>query len=291
MNTSLSKLCTRAYAGFDIGDHIAESGAKNGKAMPKSESKSGIPPKPEWATDVSELRKRLNLSQTAFGRRLHSSAMGISRWERGMHEPPAGIYIELGNLAGASLCWYFWGRAGLRNEDLMRVMPKLRESINRTSVINFQIANAGGGHKRPKAAQLVAVPLVKVVAASHGGNGDSAPTLHDAPVETMIAAPKAWCPNPAATTCLRVKGNSMNPLLYDGYILVADSSQTDPSKLDGKIVIAWHKDKGLTVSRLQAYDHTEVLRAENSAYESIVLNKKQAWKIVAKVLWWIGKAP
>jgi SOS-response transcriptional repressor LexA len=107
----------------------------------------------------------------------------------------------------------------------------------------------------------------------------------------MIAAPKAWCPNPAATTCLRVKGNSMNPLLYDGYILVADSSQTDPSKLDGKIVIAWHKDKGLTVSRLQAYDHTEVLRAENSAYESIVLNKKHSWKIVAKVLWWIGKAP
>ncbi|MCU1341660.1 MAG: putative prophage repressor [Candidatus Acidoferrum typicum] len=291
MNTSLSKVRTRAYADCDIGDHLDEIGSQNGKAMPKSQSKSGIPPKPEWATAISELRQRLNLSQTAFGRRLHSSAMGISRWERGTHEPPAGIYIELGNLAGAPLCWYFWGRAGLRNEDLMRVMPKLRESINRANVINFQIASAGGGHKRPKVAQLVAVPLVKVVAASHGENGDSVPTLHDAPVETMIAAPKAWCPNPSTTTCLRVKGNSMNPLLYDGYILVVDSSQTDPSNLDGKIVIAWHKDKGLTVSRLQAYDHTEVLRAENSAYDSIVLNKKHSWKIVAKVLWWIGRAP
>jgi len=208
-----------------------------------------------------------------------------------MGEPTAGSYIELGNLAGVPVCWYFWGRAGLRNEDFMRVMPKLRKRIRRTNVINFQIANAGGGHKRSKIAQLVAVPLVKVVAASHGENGDSVPTLHDAPVEGMIAAPKDWCPTPSATTCLRVKGNSMNPLLYDGYILVADSSQTDPSKLDGKIVIAWHKDKGLTVSRLQAYDHTEVLRAENSAYESVVLNKKHSWKIVAKVLWWIGKAP
>ena len=259
--------------------------------MRKSRSKSGIPPKPDWATIIFELRQRLNLSQTAFGRRLHSSAMGISRWERGTHEPPAGIYIELGNLAGAPLCWYFWGRAGLRNEDFMRVMPKLGKGIRRTNVINFQIANAGGGRKRLKVRQLVAIPLVKVVAASHGENGDSVPILHDAPVESMIAAPKDWCPNPAATTCLRVKGNSMNPLLYDGYILVADSSQTDPSKLDGKIVIAWHKDKGLTVSRLQAYDHTEVLRAENSAYESVVLNKKHSWKIVAKVLWWIGKAP
>ena len=270
---------------------MAEIDPKNGKAIRKSQSKSGMPPKPDWATTISELRQRLNLSQTAFGRRLHSSAMGISRWERGTHEPPAHIYIELGNLAGAPLCWYFWARAGLRKEDFMRVMPKLRESIDRTNIINFQIASAGGGHKRPKVAQLVAVPLVKVVAASHGENGDSVATLRDAPVEGMIAAPQDWCPNPAATTCLRVKGNSMNPLLYDGYILVVDSSQNDASKLDGKIVIAWHKDKGLTVSRLQAYDHTEVLRAENSAYESVVLNKKHSWKIVAKVLWWIGKAP
>jgi SOS-response transcriptional repressor LexA len=259
--------------------------------MRKSLGNPQIPLKPEWAANISDLRQHLNLSQSVFGGRLSSSAMSVSRWERGTQEPSAGSYIELGNLAGAPVCWYFWDRAGLRNEEFIRVMPKLKKSMRRTNVINFQIANAGGGHKRPEVAQLVAVPLVKVVAASHGENGDSVPTLHDAPVESMIAAPKDWCPNPATTTCLRVKGNSMNPLLYDGYILVADSSQTDPSKLDGKIVIAWHKDKGLTVSRLQAYDHTEVLRAENSAYESIVLNKKHSWRIVAKVLWWIGKAP
>jgi SOS-response transcriptional repressor LexA len=264
---------------------------RTAKPMRKSQSTSGILPKPDWAANISELRQRLNLSQAVFGGRLNSSAMSVSRWERGNQEPSAGSYIELGNLAGAPVCWYFWDRAGLRNEDFMRVMPNLRKRIRHTNVINFQIANAGSGRKRLKVRQLVAIPLVKVVAASHGENGDGVPTLHDAPVESMIAAPMAWCPNPAATTCLRVKGNSMNPLLYDGYILVVDSSQIDPSKLDGKIVIAWHKDKGLTVSRLQAYDHTEVLRAENSAYESIVLNKKHSWKIVAKVLWWIGKAP
>src|ERR1700676_1219936 len=104
--------------------------------MPKSESKSGIPPKPEWATTISELRQRLNLSQLAFGRRLHSSAMGISRWERGTQEPGAGTYMELGILAGAPLCWFFGAGAGVRNEDLMRVMPKLRKSSNRTNIIN-----------------------------------------------------------------------------------------------------------------------------------------------------------
>ena len=83
----------------------------------------------------------------------------------------------------------------------------------------------------------------------------------------------------------------MNPLINDGYILAVDSSQNDRAMLDGKIVIAWHKDMGLTVSRFQRYDHTEVLHPENREYESIVVDSKHPWKILAKVLWWIGKAP
>ena len=81
------------------------------------------------------------------------------------------------------------------------------------------------------------------------------------------------------------------PLINDGYILAVDSSQTDLSELSDKVVIAWHKDMGLMVSRLQHYDHTEVLQPENNEYESIVLNNKHKWKIMAKVLWRIGKEP
>jgi len=61
--------------------------------------------------------------------------------------------------------------------------------------------------------------------------------------------------------------------------------------LNGKIVIARHKDKGLTVSRLHRYDHTLVLRSENPSYEAVTLSAKERWKIVAKVLWWIGSEP
>lgn len=213
--------------------------------------------------------------------------MAVSRWERGAQEPPIGSYVELGTLAGDPLCWYFWGRAGLRKEELMRVLPKLRS----TNMINFQIVGAGGGLKKSKAPQLIAIPLLKLVAASHGENGDNSAVLHDAPVESMIAAPKDWCPNPSSTSCLRVKGNSMSPLIFDGYILAVDSSQTDHSELNGKIVIAWNKDMGLTVSRLQRYEDTEVLHPENRDYESIVIDNNHRWKILARVLWWIGKAP
>ena len=102
--------------------------------------------------------------------------MAVSRWERGVLEPAASTYIELGNLAGAPGCWYFWGRAGLRSEDLMRVMPKLRRRMPPVNIVNFQTASAGGGRRKAAVPQLVAIPLLKVVAASHGesGDGDSA---------------------------------------------------------------------------------------------------------------------
>jgi SOS-response transcriptional repressor LexA len=247
---------------------------------------------PQWAASVSRLRHGLNLSQTAFGNILRSSAMAISRWERGTQEPSAGSYIELGNLAGAPICWYFWGRAGLHTDDVIGSLPESQPQ-NQMHAINLKTAHAGSGRKRLNAPELIAIPVLKIVVASHGEEGE-APTstsLHDAPVESVIAAPKEWCPNPSTTTCLRVKGNSMKPLIYDGYIVVVDTSQQDHSKLDGKIVIARNKDKGLVVSRLQAYDHTEVLRAENSEYKSVVLGGKEPWKIVGKVLWWIGQAP
>jgi SOS-response transcriptional repressor LexA len=47
----------------------------------------------------------------------------------------------------------------------------------------------------------------------------------------------------------------------------------------------------MTVSRLNQSDHTVILQSENASYQSITLGRKKKWKIVAKVLWWIGKSP
>jgi SOS-response transcriptional repressor LexA len=42
---------------------------------------------------------------------------------------------------------------------------------------------------------------------------------------------------------------------------------------------------------LQRYGHTDTLQPENREYQSITLDSKHKWKVLAKVLWWIGKAP
>jgi SOS-response transcriptional repressor LexA len=81
----------------------------------------------------------------------------------------------------------------------------------------------------------------------------------------------------------------MMPLLHDAYVIVVDTSQTNSRKLYGHIVVAGHKESGLVVSRLQRFDHTEVLVPENREYQSIAISPPD-WRIVAKVLWWIGRA-
>jgi SOS-response transcriptional repressor LexA len=184
----------------------------------------------------------------------------------------------------------------LSREDLLRVVPQLQARLRKAQLPDLEVVAAGSGGKRPRSKtklQLVAIPLLKSVAVAHGekGGGEGSELLHDASIESMIAAPKGWCPNPSTTSCVRVSGNSMSPLIHDGYILAVDSAQTEINELNGKIVIAWHRDRGLTVSRLNRFDHTIVLQSENSNYESITLSGNQKWKIVAKVLWWIGKSP
>jgi transcriptional regulator with XRE-family HTH domain len=85
---------------------------------------------PEWSQNILAFRKALKLTQGELGKRLNTSAMAVSRWERGDAEPPADAYIRLGNIADDPLCWFFWGRAGLSTADVMRVLPTAR-AVNR----------------------------------------------------------------------------------------------------------------------------------------------------------------
>ena len=251
-------------------------------------SKTSNPGQFEWAARINAFRRRLSLSQSELGKRLDASAMAVSRWERGVQEPPANISIQLGNLTGDPECWYFWGRAGLHTDDLMRVLPSIRSRLRRDRPPDLRIVQAGVHRVPKKKSQMVAIPVLPVVAATHGGKGDPAISLQQARPESLLAAPNQWCPNPAYTSCLRVRGRSMMPLIHDGYIIVVDTSQTNRRKLYGHIVVAAHKEQGLIVSRLQRYEDTEVLVPENREYDSTALSTN--WRIVAKILWWIGRS-
>jgi len=244
---------------------------------------------PEWSRTIANFRDSLKLSQSELGKRLGTSAMAVSRWERGIQEAPANIYIQLGNLAGDPLCWYFWGCAGLHTADVTRVLPAARRRLHEDRFPILRVAPADGREKGPTA-DFVAVPLLPIHAGTSGQAGDKSADLEQMRPEAMLAAPIDWCPNPKSTVCLRVKGNSMSPLILDGYIIAIDTRDVDHDKLVGEIVVAWSAEKGFLVSRLIRFDHTDVLVSDRREHESISLAPEAKWRIMGRVLWWTGTA-
>ena len=251
---------------------------------------------PEWSSAIFSLRHRLGLSQSDFGSRLHYSAMAVSRWETGKQEPTSRCFIQLGNMAGQPGCWLFWARAGLNSADLRQMFPASRASLGPKNSLDFEIVHTGSGVKRlrPKGApklQMVALPLLEMHTGTIGQAGGQFADFDSAPAQEMIAAPAFWCPNPAQTTCLRVKGTSMSPLINDGDVVVFDASQTNPDELNRKIVVAWHRESGLSLARFIAADGVHLLESENRDYNPVTVEKDRKWQIVGRVLWWIRKGP
>jgi transcriptional regulator with XRE-family HTH domain len=74
---------------------------------------NGTSNKPDWAKAMEKLRDQMQLSQAGMAKRLDVTAMAISRWERGIHRPPAEIFVAYGKLAGRPTCWYYWKLIGL----------------------------------------------------------------------------------------------------------------------------------------------------------------------------------
>jgi SOS-response transcriptional repressor LexA len=248
---------------------------------------------PEWASKILKVRRRLGLNQSEFAARLNYSAMALSRWESGSHEPTSEAYIQMGNLAGEPEASWFWTRAGMKSADVSRMFPEGGGIMREANFPDFEIVVAGGGHKVAKArakTKLVAVPVLDVHAGAHGEKGDQVLDLDQANVAEMIAAPILWCPNPAATSCLRVRGSSMSPLIYSGDIVAVDCSAIDMSKLNGKIVVAWNRKTGLTLSRFLLLKGMQLLESENRDYKPIPLGKDRNWRIVGRVLWWIRRS-
>ncbi|MGA7919527.1 MAG: S24 family peptidase [Candidatus Acidiferrales bacterium] len=249
---------------------------------------------PEWTSKILKLRERLGLNQSEFAARLNYSAMALSRWESGAHEPTSRAYIQMGNLAGEPEASWFWTRAGMKSADVSRMFPEGGGVLREADFPNFEIVVAGPVRKFGRFSaklKLVAVPVLDVHAGAHGQRGDQILDLTRANVEQTIAAPLSWCPHPSTTTCLRVRGSSMSPLVNDGDTVAVDSSATDISELNGKIVIAWNRKTGLTVSRFLLLNGMQLLESENRNFRPIPLGMDRNWRIIGKVLWWIRRAP
>src|SRR6202041_2505440 len=122
-------------------------------------------PPAEWVPKILQLRKGLGLNQSEFASRLNYSAMALSRWESGTHEPTAEAYVQMGNLADGRDSTWFWTRAGLKSADVSRMFPEGSGVLRKADYPDFEIVIAGSGGKRSATktkAKLVAIPVLAV---------------------------------------------------------------------------------------------------------------------------------
>jgi phage repressor protein C with HTH and peptisase S24 domain len=134
---------------------------------------------------------------------------------------------------------------------------------------------------------LVPIRFLRVAANTAKVRGSLENDLRQARSDQIIAAPRLWCPNPTHTICMRVRGNSMEPTLFDGYIVVVDQRQTEKKKLNQKMIVVHHHDFGLVVSRFCRMQDLQALVSDNRTYDPVMWSPE--WSVVGKVLWWIGQ--
>ena len=235
--------------------------------------------RPEWAERLEHLRKELGWSQAALARKLQVSPMAASRWERGVNQPTAAIYIRLGKLAPDPDRWYFWEKAGLTRRDL-------EKSTNFKAARSSPIEAGGNRLQRKKVTpDLLPVPMYWPFPQDYS---PGTTLLKDLKPVDVVVVPKEWCGPTDSTVCLRIEDDRMYPLMQVGTTVGVDLRQTELDSMQGKLVLALHPEKGAIVRWLQRYGDAWVLVPENRAYNPDFLNAE--WRVIGRALWWFSKS-
>jgi SOS-response transcriptional repressor LexA len=239
---------------------------------------------PEWAAVIGKLMRGKRLTQQTLAAKMNVTQASISNWIAGKKEPKPEMYFRMAKL---------WPDA-----------PEIPLLLKRASDISgsFQVPGYEPmiGKRKPASgtrgvrfgklsSDAVEVPLLKDPAAT--GNPRQ---INEHDIEEFMAMPGSLCPNPDAIVCIKVVGDSMSPMLEDGYIVAVDTAQTDRTRLHGQMVAARDPEGGVTIKWLRQVGKQEMLIPQHTSkrHQPAMLSsgddQDTGWAVVGRVLWWIG---
>jgi SOS-response transcriptional repressor LexA len=215
--------------------------------------------RPEIGKRIRELRKRLHLTQEGLAAHCKVHQAMVARWESGELGVPGEAIAVMAKLAGEPDKWWWLGLLGIKEDDLGSVRAEGRYAL---------------------------VPLLKEAAAAGTGR-----IVTEKEIDSYLSFPKEWLPA-RNVTALKVKGDSMSPIIEDGYIVLVDTSQRDPARLIGSMVAA-REDGGITIKWLRKEGKFYQLVPQHTSvrHPVRVLTADQDFGIVGRVVKWIGEPP
>jgi SOS-response transcriptional repressor LexA len=237
---------------------------------------------------IAALRKYMGLNQHDFGA-MHGevSHMTVSRWEKGTDVPDPYLLIKMAREALPADKWAFLEAAGIQKSDLAEIVseaaqpPALNISVNQPHTMSF-------GKFSRRAADAVAVRVLTDPAAA-----GQPLFINEKDVASILLVPnsKEFAPHPDGLIAIKVKGHSMSPTLLDGYTVVVDTADDKRSSLYGEMVAARDPEGGVTIKWFRKAGDHEILLPQHTSldYEPIVITGNDEWKIIGKVVWWVGR--
>jgi SOS-response transcriptional repressor LexA len=240
---------------------------------------------PRWAERISTARKKACMNQTEFAAALGVTQSNVSKWERGEYRPAPDALVKIAGIAQGTDKFFFWEEAGLPSEYFTGTAEKTMptELVRATKTVIAE-SFTPVSDRANKTADAALVPLLSGTAAA--GN----PRAIDArDVEEYLPFPRKMLPKAGTIVAVRVKGESMAPLVNDGDTVFIDLTARNPKDLVGKMVVA-HNSEGVTVKFLRR-DHNDFLLVPYNVslrHEVMILRQKEGWGIVGTVVFWIG---
>lgn len=193
-------------------------------------------------------RLELKLNQRDLARKLKLTAPSISQWERGVSVPKGNNLINLARLFKTTPDWLLTGVEKLDHEP-----------------------------------SCISIPLLENVTASGGQGAFNDDELHHnstIPIPNYVIKSR----QPENMLAIRIMGDSMEPMLYDGGIAVIDTSEV--LIRDGKAYV-FRQDGMLRVKRLVSIVGGVVINSQNPAYETETLFFKDTtdFQVIGRCIW------
>jgi phage repressor protein C with HTH and peptisase S24 domain len=195
------------------------------------------------------------------------SARVIGQYAAGSSDPTRSKMVALAEAAGFNVCWVATGEG-----------PKMMSDAEEpTSSLTPPSASAQ--------ARYVSVPSFSV----HSSPGGHTPDKNDEQIDFLQFKPE-WIAKTLGTsadhlTLAGVKGDSMEPTLSDGDIILVD---TTDGRFKANAIYALQIWGSLQVRRIQRKtDGTVVLRSDNKSYEpeTVLSDRVQYLEVVGRVVW------
>lgn len=211
--------------------------------------------RPQIADGIRAARKSLGLTQASLAEALGSSQGAITRWEREIDSPPVAVF---------------------------NILAKLVPDEQR----DFWLQLSGDAYRDLDMNDLRSIPVLHDAAAA-----GTPRVVDENEIDFNLLFPPKLLPSGGKLVGVRVSGDSMSPILEDGYIALLDVSQRQPSKLVGKMVAARQGD-GITLKwlRRQKGDIYLLVPQNTSQRHDIeFVSQEGDWSIVGEVVKWIGQ--